>query len=209
MAGDNGGHAVGDPSSSRVLNHKTPRYAKGCRHVLSPGETWSGSFLVRIREPANGEDALELGLSLGDVGAYDYTAVVLAGFPGYFEQESTLRFDRSEPLSSGTVQTPPLVTITRQPEPRSIGERATISGVVTDDVGIAHVLIFSGDDKVFFQGAGGGDGVASVPFTADVLLQEGKNFITVLATDVDGYTHTRSVVTYVEDPGLAKGPEAD
>jgi carboxyl-terminal processing protease len=209
LAGDNGGHAVGDPSSPRVLAHKTPRYAKGCRRELSPGETWSGSFLVRIREPADGEDALELGLSLGDVGAYDYTSVVLAGFPGYFEQESTIRFSRTEPMGSQSVQTPPLVTITRRPESRSVGERATISGVVSDDVGIAHVLVFAGNDKVFFQGAGESEAVASVPFTADVLLQEGKNFISVLATDVDGYTHTSSVVTYVEHLGLAKGPDAD
>jgi len=207
--GDNGGHVVGDPASTRVLEHKTPRYVRGCRRVLESGETWSGSFLVRVREPADGRDDLELGLTIGDVGAYDYTAVLVAGFPSYFEQEDTIRFSRSAPLPSTSKRQPPVVRITRRPEPTTDGMRATISGVVTDDVGIAHVLVFSGSDKVFFQGAGTTEAVSSVPFTADAKLQEGKNFITVLATDVDGFTHTGSVVTYVGNPGLAQARDSD
>jgi len=205
--GNDGGHVVGDPTSQRVLDNKAPRYAKGCKRVLEPGESWSGNFLVRIREPVDGKDELELGLTVGDVRVYDYTAIVLAGFSSYFDQEDHIYFDRSTTLPRSELRKPPVVRITRSPELVVDGERATISGVVTDDKGIAHVLVFAGENKVFFQGGGETSAVASVPFTADVKLEAGKNYITVLATDVDGFTHTASVVTFAGNPELAKAAE--
>ena len=75
----------------------------------------------------------------------------------------------------------------------------TVSGVVTDETGVRHVMVYSGDNKLFFAG-GGKSPVRSVPFTADVPLQPGANTITVLAEDEDGITTTRSVVTYYVGP---------
>ncbi len=201
--GIDGGHIVGDPKSSRVLDNKAPRWAKGCTRVLMPGESWSGDFLVRIREPVEGVDALDLDLTVGDVRVYDFTAIVLAGFPSYFDQEDHLHFDRTTSLPRSQTRKPPVVKITRSPDLVVDGERATISGVVTDDAGIAHVLVFAGENKVFFQGGGDTSAVSTVPFTADVQLKPGKNYITVLATDIDGFTHTASVVTFAGNPGLA------
>ena len=75
----------------------------------------------------------------------------------------------------------------------------TISGVVTDETAVRHVMVYAGKNKLFFAGSGKTP-VRSVPFTADVPLEAGQNTITILAEDEDGITVTRSVVTYYVGP---------
>ena len=70
--------------------------------------------------------------------------------------------------------------------------------------GLSHVMVFAGDDKVFYQGEAQGGVVHSVPFTADVVLEQGMNTLTVLAKSAQGTTRSRSVVTWYDPSGVAR-----
>ena len=82
----------------------------------------------------------------------------------------------------------------------------SLSGVATDDKGLVHVMIYAGDDKVFHQGSGDSNTLTSIPFTADVDVEPGVNTLTVVAVDVEGFTHTQSVSVWSNDFELAQRP---
>ncbi|HHO52832.1 MAG TPA: PDZ domain-containing protein [Deltaproteobacteria bacterium] len=175
-----------------------------CERILEPGASWSGDFLVDVRAlPTDGEP-LRLELTLGDSAAYDHGSVVRAGFHGWFSQHDTLVLHEGQQLPSSDLRIPPVVSITRSPPPYSDSSRITLSGVVTDDVGVSNVMIFAGDNKVFFEGSGPTSALRSLPFTADVELQDGSNVLTVLATDADGFVSSRSVLSWFDGIGLAQ-----
>jgi hypothetical protein len=94
-------------------------------------------------------------------------------------------------------------------QPGVVADRgqATISGVVSDDVGLKYVMVYLGEDKVFFQGGVSGAHLKSMPFTADLALKPGSNTVSVLATDEDGFTSTKAVSTFWVDPSVAKADE--
>ena len=75
-----------------------------------------------------------------------------------------------------------------------------MSGRASDADGLAHVMVYAGDDKVFFEGSRHGEEMSMVPFSADVRLEPGRNTISVLATDADGLTATTSRVIYLPEP---------
>lgn len=197
------GVVYGDPDHTRVQEGQEPVWPDGCEPVLAPGAEWTGRFAVDLKEaPPDGQYVVEL--SLGDVEAFDYATVVRGRFDTFFTQREELTIPVGAPLPAVPTRSPPVVQVTRAPALEVDSGRVTLSGLVEDDRGIAHVMVFAGDDKVFYQGGGPGSPVRSVPFTADVQLQRGSNTITVLATDVDGFTHSRSVVTWYGDPELAR-----
>jgi carboxyl-terminal processing protease len=199
-AGVEAGTVVGDRTagSARIDKGDAPKYAEGCKRRLAPGETWSGSFEVLVK-PSSEHD-LGLELSIGDAGAYDHAAIVRSGFYSYFTNEQEISLPLGKRLPELPKSVPPEVQITRAPGLVVSGERAGLSGVVTDETGIAHVEVYHGEDKVFFQGSVRGAHVRSVPFTADVELTPGLNTFSVLATDEQGFTDTSSVVTFYEAP---------
>ena len=119
----------------------------------------------------------------------------------------TLVVPVAAPLPPGFERKPPRIEITRAPERVATGERVTISGMVTDDNGLAHVMVYAGNDKVFHQGAGRSSRLTAIPFTADVPLEPGLNTLVVQAIDRDGTTRTESVVTWSEAPELAAAPK--
>ena len=90
-----------------------------------------------------------------------------------------------------------------------------MSGVVTDDVGVRDVMVFHGEEKVFYRG--GEEGTVSIPFTAEPELTPGSNMVYVLARDHRGLSATWSRHTWLEEaestaqamPGRAgeRGPE--
>ena len=84
--------------------------------------------------------------------------------------------------------------MTRAPESRSEQDTFTISGFVEDDTSLRHIMLFHNEDKVFFEGAAT-SGMAHLPFTVDIELDEGVNTVTVLARDADGLTSSHSIVT--------------
>lgn len=166
----------------------------GCQKRMRPGETWKGVFEVDLR---NQPEDWAVELSIGDDEAYDHASVVGSGFYEHFEHTEVIRFGADEPV--GPVRRePPSIRISRGPSVVETKDRATLSGVVEDDGGLRHVLVFGGGDKLFAQSAIGG--LRSVPFTADATLEPGANALTVVAEDVEGFTTTRSVVTRRQDP---------
>ena len=112
-------------------------------------------------------------------------------------------------INSLVEKRPPAIEVSRAPGPTSERGREAVSGRVTDDDGLSHVMVFAGGDKVFFESTSTGQQLKAVPFTADVDLQNGENVVTVLATDQEGYSTTRSVVTWFDDRAVAQAnPES-
>lgn len=199
--GVDAGTVYGDPEHERVLAGREPLWPEHCRRVLEPGQSWTGSFVVALREAPDRAYALEL--ALGDHAAYDWASVVRAGFDDFYLQSETVAFAPNVALPSGPTRKPPVVHVTRAPALVAESPRVTVSGLVEDDSGVQHVMIFAGGDKVFYQGSGPASTVRAVPWTADVALEPGMNTITILTTDVDGLKHSASVVTWWSKPELA------
>jgi carboxyl-terminal processing protease len=175
--------------------------ASDCPRRLAAGETFEGDFVVTVRDGARG--ALGIDLQLREEVAYDHASIMRAGFYEYYGLDDALQITVGEALPSADWRRPPTIEISRAPQLSHPGRRAALSGMVSDDDGLAHVMVFAGGDKVFFDGAGGGS-LASVPFTADIDLSPGENVLTVLATDTAGYSATRSVVTWVDETAVAR-----
>jgi carboxyl-terminal processing protease len=175
-------------------------YPDDCVRSLAPGETWSGAFEVKVNEVP--DDRLAMELAIGDARAYDFASIVRGGFFSYFvnHEELELTLDAASPPS--TQRVPPAIAVTRAPEVSVDHQQVTLSGVVSDEQGVSYVMVFHGEDKVFYDGTGRRGKVRSVPYTASVRLEPGLNTLIVLAADLDGYTSTRSVVTYFVDPDL-------
>jgi carboxyl-terminal processing protease len=167
----------------------------GCHRVLQPGRSWTGRFRFQVKEALPDGAPLEVELALGDASAYDQATVVRGEFYEWFGQRERISVVIGEPLPGAELRRPPTIDITRAPESRIDGGRMALSGVVTDDRGLAHVMVYVGDDKVFFEGGGPTSALRSLPFTADVALEAGSNLVTVLATDDQGFVASRSVVT--------------
>ena len=153
---------------------------------------WSGTFLADIKERV---DVWRLDLSIGDARAYDHVAVMRAGFYDTFTNKSSLRFTESGAVGAGAEFQPPHVTVSRKPDPVVERDRVTLSGMVDDDEGIAHVTVWHGDEKVALAIGGG---LIAIPFSVDLVLEPGLNTLAIVATDTRGLTHTRSVVTSFE-----------
>ncbi|MBT3220510.1 MAG: hypothetical protein HN348_15595, partial [Proteobacteria bacterium] len=194
------GNIIGDPvkGAERIEAGERPVYAEKCHRQLQPGHKWTGEFALLIKEPL--DEGYKLELSLGDARAYDHASIVRAGFYSYFSQKEDIEFQLQEPLPRSNARIAPDIEITRLPPSETDLPRVTVSGVATDDSGIAHLLVFAAEDKVFYQGRGRNSTERKVPFTADITLEPGLNTITVLATDNDGFVHSQSVVTYHPEP---------
>ncbi|MEZ4236077.1 MAG: S41 family peptidase [Myxococcota bacterium] len=176
-----------DPASQDAL-------PAGCHRTLAAGASWKGRFRFRVNEAQADGAPLEVELALGDASAYDQGTVVRGGFYEWFGEHERVDMVLGEPLPEAGTRHPPVVDITRAPQRRIDGGRTTVSGVVTDDRGLSNVMVYVGDDKVFFEGGGPTSALRSIPFTADVALEPGSNLITVLATDDQGFTASRSLV---------------
>jgi hypothetical protein len=187
-----GPEAAIETSAARVAAGEAPSFPEGCERSLLPGEVWSGSFLTQIKEPA---DAWRLDLSIGDARAYDHASVMRSGFYDTFTNKATLRFTPEGADDAGRALQPPHVAVSRKPEAVVDRDRVTLSGMVDDDRGIAHVTVWHGEEKVALSDGGG---LTAIPFSVDVVLKPGLNTLSIVATDSDGLTHTRSVVTSYE-----------
>lgn len=199
--GLDGGNVFGDAKDLHVVKGDPPKWATGCERKLDPGETWTGSFELLVKEAPEG-GAEDVKLELGDAKSYDHASIMRAGFYTYFTENEDIPFPIGAALPKLPVGLPPKIAVTRSPGITVDGGKVSISGVVTDDAGLAHVEIWHADEKVFYEGGVKGAHVKSVPFTADLDLKPGLNTITVLATDEDGFTDTSSVVTFYMAPEL-------
>lgn len=184
-----------DPEDGDVID-------RSCRYRLQPGARWSGELKVRVKDhPDTGAVALDLRVERR--GDYDWAAIVRAGLDVYAATER-ITIPVAAPLPDALVRKPPGIEITHRPEAVATGERLSVSGLATDDTGLAHVMVFSGKDKVFHQGSGRSSTLTAIPFTADVEVEPGANTLVVQAVDRDGVQTTASIVAWSDEPALAK-----
>ncbi|MCB9665653.1 MAG: PDZ domain-containing protein [Alphaproteobacteria bacterium] len=188
------GHVYGAVTGVRVVSGLAPEWPEDCVRVLDPGERWEGTFAVRVLEPLG--VGYRLDLTVEDERTYDHAAIVRQGFFGYYGQEQTLRFGLGALPASSPLFEPPRISLTRVPELVLDGDRLTISGRVSDDEGLDHVLVFVDDDKVFFEGSAPGEALPTLPFTASATVSPGTHTVTVLARDLDGFSSARSRVVH-------------
>ena len=120
---------------------------------------------------------------------YDYNAVMRGGFYDYFVQ--MLPFEIALGQATQMKADPPQLRITREPEGLVGRAQAVISGLVEDDKALKDLMIFHGEEKVFYQG--GGDDIRALPFTVDLDLEEGENLVVIMARDQEGLTDIQSV----------------
>ncbi|HMV69726.1 MAG TPA: hypothetical protein PKA64_22985, partial [Myxococcota bacterium] len=170
----------------------------GCSPSLRPGERWEGVFEIKVLESLAA--GYRVTLSLADDEAFDYGAIVRGGFASYSRQQETITFSLGGLGDWSARRSPPRVDVSLVPGLETTNDVVTVSGRVTDDQGIADVLMYAGDDKVFVQGE---DRLApSVPFSADIHLQPGRNTISVLARDAEGFSWATSRVVWRTEPEL-------
>lgn len=183
------GAPVGEPGGAPAV------FADGCRHVVPPGGSAETSILLDYLGPT---DRFSMDLQVGDRSAYDHASVVRAGFWEAFGRHASVEVKPGQ--RTGAFE-PPVVRVSRRPSLVSEGGVATISGVASDDRGVAHVVVFGDGDKVFFEGTAADEApVASIPFTATLPLDEGVNRFTVVVTDTDGLVTTTSTSTLLDPP---------
>ncbi|MBA2320738.1 MAG: hypothetical protein H0V89_06240 [Deltaproteobacteria bacterium] len=195
------GDALAVTAKSRIARHKSPVYAPQCIRDLDPGEKAEVALVMDLREPPSFADGWHLELLTGDQAAFDWASWARAEVTEARIQSEDLVLPIGTAWSDPGPRRPPRIQVTRAPGPAVDQQRVTVSGAVTDDAGVAQVLVFAGEDKVFFAGTGERP-LRSVPFTAEVTLVPGVNTITVVAKDSDGTSSTRSVVTYLVTPEL-------
>jgi carboxyl-terminal processing protease len=93
---------------------------------------------------------------------------------------------------------PPQISLNFEPEKGGLvaaGERFTLSGTVTDPLGILDMYVLVNDQKVFFQTVDPKSADANrVKFTTDFPLKEGTNYVLVVARQTQDYASRRAVV---------------
>ena len=167
-----------------------------CHLSLKPGEESTGRLEFELRSEPEG-DAWKVELQVGDNSAYDYASVVTGGFRDWFQLVESVQ------IAPGTAleridRSPPELVLSRAPELITNLDEAVISGVVHDAQGVEEVMIFHGEDKVFYRGGSSAD--QDLPFTVDVELDDGPNRITILTRDMEGLVASRTYETWREAP---------
>ena len=171
--------------------------AEGCSRSIRPGESASGRFTFALRDLESGVDAWQLELQVGDNARYDYGAVQRGGFGEYFQAEERIELRSGEALD-GSERIPPTIRVTRVPPLESAEGHVVLSGVVEDDSAVRDVLVFLGEDKVFFQGGRGEE--PALPFSVEPSLEPGTNLLTILVRDEQGLKATWSQAIWHEAP---------
>jgi carboxyl-terminal processing protease len=171
--------------------------------AIAAGESNTEDFLFEVRGE---EGPLLADLTIGDNSTYDYAGVIRGGFYEFFAQTEELEIPVGAAME-GVHRTPPAVELSRAPGLLVDGSRAVLSGAVRDDDGMRDVIIYHGDEKIYYQG--GQIGVTAMPFTAEATLNPGQNLFVVLARDEQGMTSLRSVVVWYDDTGSERLAAAD
>jgi carboxyl-terminal processing protease len=167
----------------------------GCSAVLRPGETHIGYIEFDLIDvPESGQ--WDIDLMLGDNRAYDFTVVREGGFYDYFQQEDQLVLKAGVPFEALS-RKPPLIDITRKPDTVTSKGYAVISGVVRTDGPVRDVIVYHGEDKVFYEGGSGDGGLK--PFTVERKLEPGPHSFYMLVRDEQGLTGTASVHVWSEE----------
>ena len=155
-----------------------------CYKVLKSGAKATGVLLFEVKElPENG--AWDLELFVGSNRTYDYSTSVMGGFSDYFQLKTPLSFSVDSKWESVMLDQPHIVVEKKQVN----DDLLEISGYIEDDSGITDILVFKGDDKIYYKGETGLKG--RIPFTVDVELEDGSNPIYILTKDNQGLNSSK------------------
>jgi len=174
-----------------------------CSGTLRPGESHTGTLLFALRDAPEDAEGWAIELSVGDNERYDWGSVVRGGFYEFFRLEEELALSPGQPVDEAW-RRPPAIELTRTPD--LVTDDAVISGMVRDDTGVRDVVIFHGDEKVFYRG---GVDETLVPFTVQPQLAKGGNLVVVLARDAQGLTATRSLSVWNPAQALSTASRAE
>lgn len=166
--------------------------SEGCTRTLAPGESATEHLTFELRAPPS-DEAWKIELSVGDNRAYDYGAVQRGGFYDYFQQTEEISLRPGQAVD-GRVRGPPRITLTRTPGLEQSGADFVVSGKVEDPHGIRDIMVFKGEDKIFFLG--GDQSATSLPFSVDGELGDGASLFVVLARDHEGLSSTAAFSTW-------------
>ncbi len=97
---------------------------------------------------------------------------------------------------------PPSIELSRAPGLLVDDPRCVLSGVVRDDVGITDILIYRGEEKIYYEG--GHEGLTAVPFTTEATLEPGQNLFVILAVDSTGMRSLETLLVWYDDTGTAR-----
>jgi carboxyl-terminal processing protease len=170
---------------------------KGCGYLLAAGATAVGRLNFEVRGTPSEPEGWGLELRVGDNRGYDYESVQRGGFYDFYElrEEFSMKVGQAY---IGAERIPPTIDLTRGLPDDATLPGVTISGAVSDDRGIADVIIFHNKDKVFYRG--GETDTRSIPFSVDASLTAGENHFYVLARDHQGLTSSHAVGTWFTAP---------
>jgi carboxyl-terminal processing protease len=168
----------------------------GCKPILEAGDSFSGVISFELSSlPESGE--WEVDLWLGDNRAYDYSVIQQGGFYDFFQQEQKLRL-RPDEVWQEVERTPPMIEISKRPALVSEDGFVVISGLAHTAGGTKDLIVYHGEDKIFYDGGGGEKGVK--PFTVERRLEPGPHSFYILVRDQQGLTATESVHVWAEGP---------
>ncbi len=103
---------------------------------------------------------------------------------------------------------PPQITINVEPEKGGVvasGERFTLTGTVSDPLGLLDMYVLVNDQKVYFSTVD-----ANTPdprhlkFTTDFALKEGENYVLVVARQTQDYASRKALVIRRRPAGVAQ-----
>jgi carboxyl-terminal processing protease len=191
----NGGIQLGDPKDKDGKACEPD--SDGCERHLAAGQTYKGRVSFELRAPPE-DGKWKLDLQVGDNARYDYASIQRGGFYDYFQLNETLEMSPGQPLE-GRVRTAPAIQVSRRPETSVGAPGVVISGAITDDAGIRDVMVFHGEEKIFYRG--GEVGLTTLPFTVEPTLAPGTNLIYLLARDFQGLTASYAIQSWYEAPG--------
>jgi len=157
-----------------------------CDLILRAGDKQIGEMVLDVKSLPN-DDVLTLELLVGSNRSYDYNTSVLGGFSEYFQLKNTIELPIGESFEQQVYNQPRIVLELQEKQE----EFLELSGYVEDESGITDILIFNGEDKVYYKGETGLSG--KVPFSVEVDLVDGSNPVYILAKDNQGL-HTSHYV---------------
>lgn len=173
----------------------------------APKATVTGRFSLEVRGTGD-KGWIDLELQLGDT-RFDYGAIMNSGFYDYAYQKEKLRIPiggvvpeaeaRQALQALSRQRVPPDLSITRRPELRVQDPNVVLSGIIRDESGVRDVMVYLGEDKIFYQGAKGD--LPALPFSVEASLKDGLNHLVVLAHDNEGFRLAREVNVYLDRPG--------
>ena len=157
-----------------------------CSRELLSGMTETGELIFDVKAVPD-DEVWNLEVLVGANRSYDYSTAVRGGFPEYFQLKTDVEIPVGKVFETRTYNQPK-ITIDVQSQQ---GDFLELSGFVDDESGITDILVFSGEDKVYYKGETGLSG--RVPFGIDIELVEGSNPVYILAKDNQGLQTSKFV----------------